>query len=96
MRNFLCLVWLLKALSAPEPCEQRQDDAEEDAGGEGEVEPEIAVLVGDVPGQFAEPTHTTPGPEPGADQGKDDSGDEEYFAEVLHWGSITELPNFPN
>ncbi len=68
----------------PKPGQKGQCDAQQDAGGERKIDPEVAILVGEVPGQLPQPARATPGPQPGARQREDDAGDEEKLSEVLH------------
>jgi hypothetical protein len=76
--------WTRNGSAAEKPSREGQDQADDDAGGGGEIEFEVAVLVGNVAGQAAQPAKAASGPNPCAKECDEKAEEKERSAEVLH------------
>lgn len=79
---------LLAWRSAPkQPADQRQDDADHDAGHNGEIERKVTLLDRDIAGEFSNPTEQAGQlPQAEADHNQYQPDDEDKLSYIRHQG----------
>jgi hypothetical protein len=75
---------VFRGLSSEQPYQQRQDNADQQAGDDGEMEAEIALGIIDVAGQPSEPAFAKAGPEQRTKRRQHQTGNHQQFAHFIH------------
>ncbi len=82
--RFTQLFWQLPVSSPEKPGQQTEDNTNQNAGRYREISAKVAILVGEIPGQFAQPAESASGPDPRSDDGDQHPENHQIFSELLH------------